>query len=311
MTPPGTEPPPSPDAPPSGLRLSDEELASRTPALAPGLLKGRTVVVSGAGSGIGRATAWLAARLGARVVICGRSLEKLSAVRAALTAHGLPCEAFALDIRDRAAVDQFFDATFARRGTMDLLVNSAGGQFPQAAIDFSDKGWRAVIDTNLNGTFNMMQSAARHWRTLARPGSIVSLVVSPRGLHQVAHTLAARAGVMAFSEAVAVEWAPLSIRVNCVAPGAIVSEGWAAYPHDIHRRYREASPLRVAGSPWHIAEAVLFVGGPAGAFITGQTLHVNGGTNLWGETWTAGKPAWFTAASQAWQEPQAEKDSHE
>jgi citronellol/citronellal dehydrogenase len=299
--PPGNDPPGS--APPSGLRLSDEELASRTTALAAGLLKERTVVVSGAGSGIGRATAWLAARLGARVLICGRSLEKLGAVRAALTAHGLPCETFALDIRERAAVDQFFDEIFTRCGRVDLLVNSAGGQFPQAAIDFSEKGWRAVIDTNLNGTFNMMQSAARHWRALSQPGSIVSLVVSPRGLHQVAHTVAARAGVMAFSEAVAVEWAPLSIRVNCVAPGAIVSEGWAAYAPDIQRRYREASPLRLAGSPWQIAEAVLFVGGPAGAFITGQTLHVNGGTNLWGETWTAGKPAWFSEASQAWQEP--------
>ena len=201
--------------------------------------------MSGAGSGIGRATAWLAARLGARVVICGRSMEKLSAVRAALTARGLRCEAFPLDIRDRAAVEQVFDDVFARCGALDLLVNSAGGQFPQAAIDFSDKGWRAVIDTNLTGTFNMMQSAARHWRTLSAPGSIVSLVVSPRGLHQVAHTLAARAGVVAFSEAVAVEWAPLSIRVNCVAPGAIVSEGWAAYPQEIHRRYRQASPLRL------------------------------------------------------------------
>jgi citronellol/citronellal dehydrogenase len=287
----------------SALRLSDEELASRTPSLAAGLLKERTVVVSGAGSGIGRATAWLAARLGARVVICGRSRERLSAVRDALTAHGLRCEALPLDIRERAAVDQFFEEVVARCGAVDLLVNSAGGQFPQAALDFSDKGWRAVIDTNLNGTFNMMQSVARHWRALSQPGSIVSIVVSPRGLHQVAHTLAARAGVVAFSEAVAVEWAPLSIRVNCVAPGAIVSEGWAAYPQDIHRRYREASPLRLAGSPWQIAEAVLFVGGPAGAFITGQTLHVNGGTNLWGETWTAGKPPWFAAASQAWQEP--------
>lgn len=99
------------------------------------------------------------------------------------------------------------------------------------------------------------------------------------------------------------EWAPLSIHVNCIAPGAIVSEGWAVYPADIPRRYPQASPLRRAGSPWEIAEAVLFVGGQAGAFITGQTLHVNGGTNLWGETWTAGKPDWFIEASRAWQAP--------
>ena len=100
------------------------------------------------------------------------------------------------------------------------------------------------------------------------------------------------------AEALAVEWAPLGIRVNCIAPGAIAPRAGPSYPQDIHRRYREASPLRLAGSPWQIAEAVLFVGGPAGSFITGQTLHVNGGTNLWGETWTAGKPAWFAAASR-------------
>ena len=289
--------------PPGLPGMSDEELAGHDSALAAGLFKDRRVVISGGGSGIGRATAWLAARLGAQVLICGRSLEKLTRVSTALTARGLSCEALALDIRERAAVERFFDEAFARSGPPDLLVNSAGGQFPQAAIDFTEKGWRAVIDTNLTGTFNMMQSAARHWRAAAAPGSIVSVVVSPRGLHQVAHSCAARAGVMALTAAVAVEWAPLAIRVNCIAPGATASEGWAAYAPDIHRRYTQASPLRRVGSPWEIAEAVLFVGGPAGSFITGQTLHVNGGSDLWGETWTAGKPAWFVEASRAWQEP--------
>jgi citronellol/citronellal dehydrogenase len=283
--------------------LSDADLASQPCSLAPALFKDRTVVISGGGSGIGRATAWLAARLGAQVVLCGRTKEKLARVAAALAHAGLKAESAAVDIRQRGAVDQLFADLFDRLGRIDLLVNSAGGQFPQAAMDFSEKGWRAVIDTNLNGTFNMMQSLARQWRTAAHPGSIVSIVVSPRGLHQVAHTLAARAGVAALTEAVAVEWAPLGIRVNCIAPGAIVSEGWAAYPEDIHSRYAQASPMRRAGSAWEVAEAALFVGGPGGQFITGQTLHVNGGSNLWGETWTAGKPAWFVEASRAWQEP--------
>ena len=177
------------------------------------------MVISGAGSGIGRATAWLAARLGAHVVLCGRTKDKLARVVAALAQAGFAAESAALDIRQRGAVDQLFADLFDRLRRVDLLVNSAGGQFPQAAIDFSEKGWRAVIDTNLNGTFNMMQSVARQWRTAAQPGSIVSIVVSPRGLHQVAHTCAARAGVAALTESVAVEWAPLGIRVNCIAPG--------------------------------------------------------------------------------------------
>jgi len=288
----------------AALALSDDELGRRPSALAADLLAGSTVVISGGGSGIGRATAWLAARLGARVVICGRSAAKLERVRAPLTSRGHDCRAVALDIREPAAIERFFDEVFAQCGPITLLVNSAGGQFPQAAIDFSDNGWRAVIDTNLSGTFYMMGSAARHWRQAAAAGSIVSVVVSPRGLHQVAHSCAARAGVMALTAAVAVEWAPLHIRVNCIAPGATVSEGWAAYPEDIHRRYADACPLRRAGSPWEIAESVLFVGGPAGGFITGQTLQVNGGSDLWGETWTAGKPAWFIEATRRWQEPQ-------
>ncbi|HUA88784.1 MAG TPA: SDR family NAD(P)-dependent oxidoreductase, partial [Steroidobacteraceae bacterium] len=193
-------------------QLSDAELAAQPLTLAPGLLAGRTVVISGGGSGIGRATAWLAARLGAHVVVCGRTPAKLDAVCAALAAHGLKCDAVALDIRERTRVDEFF-AGLHRERRVDLLVNSAGGQFPQAALDFSERGWRTVIEINLHGTFNMMQSLARHWRASGTPGSIVSVVVSPRGLHQVAHTCAARAGVVAFSEAVAVEWAPLGIRV--------------------------------------------------------------------------------------------------
>jgi citronellol/citronellal dehydrogenase len=284
------------------LRLSDEELARRPCSLAPGLFAGHTVVVSGGGSGIGRATAWLAARLGAHVVICGRTAEKLASVSGALTQLGHECTAVTLDVRERAAVERLFDGVFARAAPA-LLVNSAGGQFPQAALDFTENGWRAVIDTNLSGTFNMMQSAARHWRAAGAAGSIVSIVVSPRGLYQVAHSCAARGGVMALTAALAVEWAPLGIRINCIAPGATVSEGWATYAPDIQRRYAQACPLRRSGSPWEIAESVLFVGGPAGAFITGQTLHVNGGSDLWGETWTAGKPEWFVAATAAWQNP--------
>jgi citronellol/citronellal dehydrogenase len=285
------------------LGMTDVQLAAQPSALVAGLLTDRVVVVSGGGSGIGRATAWLAARLGAQVVICGRRPEKLAAVAAAIGARGLKCVSLPLDIRERARIEPFFAEITARFAGLDLLINSAGGQYPKDAIELSERAWQSVIDTNLTGTFAMMQAAARCWRTAGRPGSIVSIVVSPRGLHQVAHSVAARAGVMALSGALAVEWAPLSIRVNCVAPGAIASEGWAVYPPQIYGRYGEACPLRRTGTPWEIAEAALFVGGPGGAFITGQTLHVNGGSDLWGEVWTAGKPSWFVSASRAWQEP--------
>jgi citronellol/citronellal dehydrogenase len=263
---------------------------------------GQVVVVSGGSGSIGRATAWLAARLGAQVFVCGRDVAKLNLLTDAMHAAGLSCGSAVFDVRDRPAVDRHLAGIFERHGRLDLLVNSAGGQFPQDAIDLSEKGWRAVIETNLNGSFNMMQSAARLWRDANMPGSIVTIVVSPRGLHQLAHTCAARAGVVAFTEAVAVEWAPLGIRANCIAPGVIVSDGWRVYEADVRRRYPETNPMRRAGTPWDVAEAALFVGGRAGGFITGQTLHVNGGGNLWGEIWSGGKPGYFVEATRSWQE---------
>jgi citronellol/citronellal dehydrogenase len=293
----------------AALKSSDDELACCASVLAPGLFDGRVVVIAGGGSGIGRATAWLAARLGAQVVVCGRTAAKLSSVAAAIGARGYRCESAVLDIRDRTAVDAFFAGTLSRLGRIDLLINSVGGQFPQAAIDIAEKGWRAVIETNLHGGFHMLQAAAKHWRDRQLPGSIVTVVLSRRGLHQVSHSCAARAGIIAFCEAAAVEWAPLGIRVNCVAPGAIVSEGWQVYAEDVRRRYADTNPMRQAGYPWDIAQALLFIGGPGGRFITGQTLHVNGGGDLWGEIWTAGKPEYFVAATQTWQAPaQSRKD---
>ena len=284
----------------ASLDTSDEDLAQRATGLAAGLLEGKVVLVSGGGSGIGRATAWLAARLGARVVVGGRTAAKLDAVSAAIQARGLACAGETMDIRKRDTVEALFDRIGASHGGIDILVNCAGGQFPQPAIDYSAKGWRAVIETNLDGTFHMMQCAAQRWREQGRGGGIVNVVVSPRGLHHVAHSCAARAGVMAFSDAVAVEWAPLGIRVNCVAPGAIRSEGWKVYSEEVSRRYHNTNPMRQVGEPWDIAEACLYLAGPSGRFITGDTIQVTGGGHLWGETWTTEKPDHFVEASRVY-----------
>lgn len=280
---------------------SNADLAAQTTVFAAGLLAGQTVFVSGAGSGMGRATAWLAARLGARVIVGGRTPAKLAAVVDAINAvPGLQAHAQVVDIRERSAVDNAFEVISAQFGTIDLLVNSAGGQFPQASIDFSEKGWHAVINTNLHGTWHMMNAAAQHWREAGRGGSIVNIVVVNQNLHGVAHTAAARAGVMAFSQKAAVEWAPLGIRVNCIAPGAIETEGWAVYSETTRARYPRTNPMMRAGSPWEIAEACIFLGGPGGRFINGVILEVDGGGQHWGEIWTTGKPEYFAAATRLW-----------
>lgn len=280
------------------IPTTNDEFAQHPTVFAPDLLAGKVVVVSGGGSGIGRATAWLAARLGASVIICGRNEEKLVAVIDAMRERDFDVDFDPVDIRERARVDRSTDTIWNRFGHVDLLINSAGGQFPQAAIEFSEKGWNSVINTNLNGTWNMMQAYARKWRDANTAGSIVNIVVVPRGLHGVAHTVAARAGVVAVSQAVSVEWAPLNIRVNCIAPGAIKTEGWAVYPPEVHNKYPLTNPLQRVGSPWQIAEAALFIGGASGAYITGEVLTIDGGGQHWGEIWTTDKPEYFLNATR-------------
>ena len=257
-------------------------------------LKGRVVVVSGGAGGIGRAIAWLMARVGAHVVVAGRDRNKLDALVSEMSARGLTASAHTTDIREPDAVGALFDTVWADHGRLDILVNSAGGQFPQAAIDFSVKGWNTVINTNLNGTWYMMQAAAQRWRDRKHPGSIVNIVVvTTHGLYGIAHSIAARSGVIGLSRAVAVEWAPLNIRVNCVAPGAIETQGWNVYTPEARAAYPRSNPMMRAGSPWDIAEASVFLAAPSGKFVTGETLTVDGGGQLWGETWTTGKPDYF------------------
>lgn len=273
---------------------SDDELAAHPTVYAPGLLADRVVMVSGGAGGIGRAIAFLFARLGAHVAIVGRNPAKLDTLVAAIAGHGLKASSHVADIRDPDAVNTLFDAVRTAHGRIDCLVNSAGGQFPQPAIDFSVKGWNAVIDTNLNGTWYMMQTAARRWRDAKHPGAIVNIVVvTTHGLYGIAHSIAARSGVIGLSRAVAVEWAPLDIRVNCVAPGAIETEGWNVYTPQARAAYPRSNPMMHPGSPFDIAEACVYLAAPSGKFITGETLTVDGGSQLWGETWTTGKPDYF------------------
>jgi NAD(P)-dependent dehydrogenase (short-subunit alcohol dehydrogenase family) len=278
---------------------SDEELAQRPLAFREDLLTGQTFLVSGGGSGIGRAIAYVCARLGADVMICGRRAEKLEETANGIRSLvGREIGTYAMTIRDPEAVAKLVDATYERFGRIDTLVNNGGGQYPQSAIDFSVKGWLAVIDTNLNGTWYMMQAAAQRWRTVQRPGNIVNIVANVwRGMPQVAHTCAARAGVVYLSKTLSTEWAPLGIRVNCVSPGSIDSEGLNVYERKDTEQFRFSNPMRQLGDVLDIAQAVVYLSAPTGKFITGDVLVVDGGNNQFGDVWPGGIPEYFKQQS--------------
>lgn len=281
--------------PPKDWGFSDEQIATLPLSFRDNLLVGQVCVVSGGGSGIGRAIAYVLARLGAEVVVCGRRAEKLEATAAGIAKHlGKNIMTQAMTIRDPAQVERLFADVWRRHGRIDALINSAGGQFPQAALDFSVKGWNAVVDTNLNGTWYMMQSAARLWREHATPGSIVNIVaVVTRGMPQVAHTAAARAGVIYLSKSLAVEWAPLNIRVNCLAPGSIATEGLNVYPRAAAEAFIYSNPMKRLGDVADIAQGAVYLLAPTGKFITGEVLTIDGGRQNWGEDWPAGMPDYF------------------
>lgn len=279
--------------------FSDEELAQHPTVYRGDLFKNQTVAVSGGGSGIGKAIAWLFGRLGAHVVICGRNAEKLEAAAAAMTAAGLAVEPIVCNIRNTDDVEAFFDKIYAGRGSLDVLINNAGGQYPQPAIDIKPKGFNAVIDTNLNGTWWMMQAAAKRWRDAARPGAIVNIIaVVDRGMPGVAHTCAARAAVVGLTRTVAIEWAPLNIRVNCVAPGAIESQGFVAYSDEAREAFKRSNPMMRVGDVFDVAEGCVYLASPSGKYITGDVLTIDGGGRHWGQFWAFPEPEYFKGSGR-------------
>lgn len=272
-----------------------EELASAPMVFREDLFAGQVVLVTGGGGGFGRAMTFMFARLGAQVVISGRNAEKLErTVEGVRRLVGKEVSAVTMTIRRPEECEALVAHAWERYGRLDLLVNNAGGQFPQAAIDFSQKGWLAVIDTNLNGTWYMMQAAARRWRDHGHPGSIVNIVANVwRGMPQVAHTCAARAGVIYLSKTLATEWAPYNVRVNCVSPGSINSEGLNVYDPAAAAAFENSNPMRTLGDAYDVGQAVAYLGAASGKFTTGAVVVVDGGNCQWGDVWPGGKPAYF------------------
>ncbi len=257
-------------------------------AFRPGLFDGQTVLVTGGGSGIGRCTAHELAALGASVALAGRTAGKLEAVAAELDGKGVRVSCHALDIRDETAVQRLVGEVLEAHGRLDAVVNNAGGQFAAAAEDLSLNGWEAVVRTNLGGGFLVAREAYRQ-AMRAHGGAVVNLVADMwNGMPGMAHSGAARAGMLNLTESLAAEWARSGVRVNAVAPGWIASSGLDRYPPEAiarMRRLRRVVPLQRFGTEAEVSAAIVFLLSPAAAFITGSCIRVDGGVPNARHTW--------------------------
>lgn len=249
----------------------------------PGLFDGQTVIVTGGGSGIGRCTAHEIAALGAHVVITGRKPEKLATVKAEIEAAGGSCETRAFDIREETQVKEAVAAIVAKNGRIHGLFNNAGGQFPAPAAAMSAKGFDVVVRNNLTGGFIVSrevftQSMEKHG------GSIVNMAADMRnGFPNMAHTGAARAGMVNLTMTLAHEWAHAGVRVNAVSPGWIASSGMDTYQGEFKEqipKLKNHCPLGRLGTESEVSGAVCFLLSDASAYITGTEIRIDGGVPL-------------------------------
>ena len=247
------------------------------------LFKNKIALVSGGRSGIGFGIAKLLLELGASVIICSRKEKLLKQAAEKLNQFGT-CEYIVCDIRQSEQIELMAKQIKANHTRLDILINNAGGQFPALAEYINDKGWNAVINNNLNGTFYMTRIMANHFFIPQQSGTIVNITANViRGFPGMAHTSAARAGVENLTKTLAVEWSAHNIRINSIAPGIIESSGLSTYPAPIQEMFEEgkkAIPLQRYGSVEDIAHAVCFMASPLSSYITGTTLYVDGAQHL-------------------------------
>jgi NAD(P)-dependent dehydrogenase (short-subunit alcohol dehydrogenase family) len=249
------------------------------------LLAGQVALVSGGGSGIGRATALELAALGARVVVCGRRLDPLRET-AALAGDGA-IEPVACDIREEDEVEELVSGTLARHGAIDLLVNNAGGQFLAPAESVTGKGFRTVIRLNVEGSWLMMHALAERAMIPAGRGKIVNITLSPHTGHPgIAHACAARAAVENLTRTLSVEWARFGIRLNAIAAGQFATDTLLAkYPKPVVAALAESIPLGRMGTANEIAWLVAYLASPAGDFVSGGVITVDGARDNWRGPW--------------------------
>ena len=247
-----------------------------------GTFEGQSAIVTGGGSGLGRAMALELARLGAAVVVAGRRQEALDETVALIVENGGQGHAQPTDVREPDAVDALVAAAVERFGRVDVLVNNAAGNFVVKAEDLSPNGWRAVVAIVLDGTFLCSRAVGRRMIEQGDGGAVLSVIASYAwtGGPGTVHSAAAKAGVQALTKTLAVEWAEHGIRANCICPGPTDTEGagQALWPTEEDRaRVAATVPLGRLATPEEVAVWAAALCSPYAGYITGETLTIDGG----------------------------------
>jgi len=265
------------------------------PVFRPDVLEGRVALITGGGTGIGLGIASALAEAGASVTIASRKPEHLGPAADQLRAAGARVSAVEANVREPESVSRMVDQVVRDHGRLDILVNNAAGNFYAPSATLSPNGWRAVVETDLYGTFFCCQAA---YPVLKAQGGgrivSISMTLHYRGWPLMAHATAAKAGVDALTRTLALEWARDRITVNAVAPGPIPTEGvkqaftppgsGAPDLFGMEKYAAESIPLGRWGTPADIGQMVTYLASPAGEWITGAIMVVDGGTWLGGGT---------------------------
>ena len=248
-------------------------------------LQGKTAIVTGGGSGIGRQMAEGLAEMGANLVLCARKAERCERAAAELEHLGVRALGLACDVRDRAQVDAVVATALAELGRVDVVVNNAGTVWGAPPEEMPLEGWQKVIDVNLTGVFLFAQAAGRVM--IERDGGSIVNIASVAGLRgappEIVNTVvyhASKGGVIAFTRDLACKWARHGIRVNAIAPGWFPS-GMSRWVLDRHGdELARHIPLGRVGGPHDLKGAIVFLASPASAYVTGHTLVVDGGQSV-------------------------------
>jgi citronellol/citronellal dehydrogenase len=257
--------------------------APDSPSFHPQALAGQAVLVTGAGTGIGRSTAVAMAATGARLVLAGRRAALLDETASLVEKAGGEALVVTADVREAQQVSALVDQALAAYGRVDVLVNNAGGQFQAPAEEISVGGWRAVHRLSVEAVWNLTREVATRSMIPQRHGLIVFMAFSPRrGISGMVHATAARAAVENLASGLALEWSRYGIRSVAVAPGSIVTEGLEQYSDEAIREWEQGIPLGRLGRAEDVADVITFLATPAARYITGTTVVVDGGADAWG-----------------------------